>query len=249
MKKLLLFIAIALISVANVNAQCTPGANFADSTYGVWPDTTQNFPNAVLNAAYSTVLNFKVPLVVTAEMDPSGVGVGSDINNFEVTNVTGLPPGITYACNITGCIYDADANGCAELSGTPTALGVFPITIEVSANINIMVFGFPVPTDVPTSFEGYKIEVIETSAGIFEMIAPNFTLFPNPSSESITLIGLNGLEVSSINIYNTSGAIVTNMENIQSINTEMNIQNLDNGVYFIQINHNDGFETLKFIKE
>ena len=47
MKKILLYFCAVFLFTAQFNAQsCTPGANFADSTYGIWPDTSTNFPLA-----------------------------------------------------------------------------------------------------------------------------------------------------------------------------------------------------------
>ena len=69
MKKILLYFCAVFLFAAQLNAQsCTPGANFADSTYGIWPDTTTNFPLAEAGVAYSTDLNFKVPNEVTADI-------------------------------------------------------------------------------------------------------------------------------------------------------------------------------------
>jgi len=91
MKKLLLsFAAIGLLALSVDAQSCTPGANFVDSTYGVWPDTTQNFPPAAANVAYSTDLNFKVPATVSAELDASGQFVGSPIQGFTVFLLTGI---------------------------------------------------------------------------------------------------------------------------------------------------------------
>ena len=77
MKKSLPLLAFfSFFAFASFGQSCVPGANFVDSTYGVWPDTTQNFPPAAANVAYSTDLNFKVPATVTAELDASGQFVG-----------------------------------------------------------------------------------------------------------------------------------------------------------------------------
>ena len=99
MKKLLLSALFATTYALSWGQSCTPGANFVDSTYGIWPDTTQNLPPALPNVAYSTDINFKVPSTVTAEIDPSGQFVGSVIQQFTIDAVQGLPPGFDFACN------------------------------------------------------------------------------------------------------------------------------------------------------
>ena len=97
MKKLLLsFAAIGLLAWSFEAQSCIPGANFVDSTFGVWPDTVQNLPPAVVNAFYSTDLNFKAP--ADAGEVPGSPASGA-IESFTVSSVAGLPSGVNYSCN------------------------------------------------------------------------------------------------------------------------------------------------------
>lgn len=253
MKKLLLVISLVSIAAANASAQsCTPGANYADSTYGVWPDTVQNFPGAAANVAYSTDLNFKVPDVVTAEVagtDPLAQGfIGSPIQQFVVDNVGGLPVGFNYACNISNCTYAGGSNGCANLYGTTSTEGIYPLTIDITATVLVDVpFVGPTPVDVPTSFSGYKIVV--GTAGLIEGIINPITVHPNPASDVITLSGLNSqMKITSAKITNMAGQVVKTLD-ITSPTMDVNLNGFDNGVYFVVVNHIGGTETIKFIKE
>lgn len=253
MKKLLLVISLVSIAAANASAQsCTPGANYADSTYGVWPDTVQNFPGAAANVAYSTDLNFKVPDAVTAEVagtDPLAQGfIGSPIQQFVVDNVGGLPVGFNYACNISNCTYAGGSNGCANLYGTTSTEGIYPLTIDITATVLVDVpFVGPTPVDVPTSFSGYKIVV--GTAGLIEGIINPITVHPNPASDVITLSGLNSqMKITSAKITNMAGQVVKTLD-ITSPTMDVNLNGFDNGVYFIVVNHIGGTETIKFIKE
>ncbi len=249
MKKLLLVISLVSIAAANASAQsCTPGANYADSTYGAWPDTIQNFPGAAMNVAYSTDLNFKVPAVVTAGLDPSGVFVGSEIQGFTVTDVTGLPAGFNYGCNISSCTYAGGANGCANLYGTTSVQGTYDITINIDAVviIDVPIVG-PTPVTQSTSFTGYKIVV--GTAGLIEGIINPITVHPNPASDVITLSGLNSqMKITSAKITNMAGQVVKTLD-ITSPTMDVNLNGFDNGVYFVVVNHIGGTETIKFIKE
>lgn len=253
MKKLLLVISLVSIAAANASAQsCTPGANYADSTYGVWPDTVQNFPGAAANVAYSTDLNFKVPDAVTAEVagtDPLAQGfIGSPIQQFVVDNVGGLPVGFNYACNISNCTYAGGSNGCANLYGTTSTEGIYPLTIDITATVLVDVpFVGPTPVDVPTSFSGYKIVV--GTAGLIEGIINPITVHPNPASDVITLSGLNSqMKITSAKITNMAGQVVKTLD-ITSPTMDVNLNGFDNGVYFVVVNHIGGTETIKFIKE
>ena len=256
MKKLLLFISITLLTAVSATAQCTPGANFADSTYGVWcnctdvvegQDTITYFPNGTVGVPYSQDMNFKVPEEVTPEI--STIGVGSTINYFDVTGVTGLPPGLTYGCNTTSCHYLGGDNGCANLIGIPTTAGVYNIGIEVTGNIALEIIpGFPTNVDQDIVFDGYRI-VIDAVAGVSEIISPNFLVYPNPAINTVNLIGMKGLDVQSINVMNTSGGSVRSMRNVNKESVSIDVNNLEEGIYFIHVETTTGIEVIRFVKK
>lgn len=241
MKKLLLSLAVCALTAAGANAQtCTPGANYADSTFGVWPDTIQNLPPANVNQAYNTDLNFKAPQNAS-DVDPS---VSGTIQDFTVDNVTGLPPGINYACNNANCFYIGGENGCANIYGTPTQVGTFPIEIQITANVDI---GFSIIIPYTQTFTGYKIEV--GNAGEVSLVAPKFEIYPNPATDDMTLNGLGDMNVSSLEVMNMTGAIVKTYSNVQTASYTMNVAELDRGVYFVKINHDGISELVKFVKK
>ena len=161
MKKLLLSVlAVASFSFVSNAQSCSPNAIYADSAYGVWPDTTTNLPLASQNVFYSTNLDFAVPATVTADLvgsDPTAQAfIGSTINNFKVTGVDGLTPvSLQYVCSAPNCQYPGGAHGCANVYGTPTQTGTFPLTINITANLTV----FFQSLDYPTSFSGYKVVV------------------------------------------------------------------------------------------
>ena len=145
MKKTLLYFCAIILFSAQLNAQnCTPGTNFADSSYGIWPDTTTNFPPGEVNVAYSEDLNFKVPSEVSADVtggDPAlEAFIGSPIQSFKVTAVDGLPVGYDFACNVATCEYLGGENGCANVYGTTANAGVYDVTITVEGVILVVLF-------------------------------------------------------------------------------------------------------------
>ena len=253
MKKLLLF-SITLLTAATVQAQsCTPGANYADSTYGAWPDTTVNFPMGAVNVPYSTDLNFKVPSTVTAEVagnDPAAQGfIGSPIQGFVVDGVTGLPAGFNYACNVTSCTYAGGANGCANLYGTGTTAGTYPLVINITATVlvDIPLLGQQ-PVDVPTSFSGYKL--VLGNAGVVEEIIQPFSVHPNPAQTTVTLNGLSSkLGIRSIYLSNMEGRTLQTFSSTTDKSLDVDISMLSEGIYFLTISHETGLETVKFVKE
>lgn len=245
MKKLLLFVTLIGGVISNATAQCTPditapAPNYADSTFGAWPDTTVNFGPAAVGVAYTQELQFKVPSDA-GDVDPAFAG--STIESFTVDAVNGLPAGLTYACNISSCTFNGGTVGCALISGTCSVTGVYPVTIDVTGVINYG--GFLI--DAPYTFEGYRIVV--GNAGTIEAIINPINIHPNPANDKITLSGLNEqMKISSVAITNMEGKVMKNVT-VTSSTMDVSLQGFETGVYFVVVNHAGGKETLKFIKE
>lgn len=247
MKKSLSLLAfLSFFASISFGQSCVPGANFVDSTYGVWPDTVQNFPPAAANVAYSTDLNFKVPATVTAQLDASGQFVGSPIQSFTVTSVQGLPAGYNYACNIANCNYNGGANGCANIWGTTATTGTYPITINVDATVLVSLFpGLPpAPVTQSVSFSGYKI--IVGNAGLITGIIEPLNVYPNPSSDISTVRGLNGTRLT---LSNLNGQELLVKSIVGSSTTELNLTDFHAGVYFLNVYGDSGVETVRIIKK
>ncbi len=242
MKKLLLSLAVAVIAAMNVQAQsCTPNAQYADSVYGVWPDTTTNFPPATQNQFYSTDLNFKVPEEVPESLDPTFAG--TPIDRFKVTAVSGLPTGFDYACNVSTCEYLGGANGCANVFGTSATAGVYNVTIEIMATV--VVFGQDI--DQPASFSGYRIVV--GAAGTIEQVIAPIVVSPNPANDEIKIEGISAsMKASKVEITNIEGKVVASREVANSSNFNFDLAGMKAGIYFVNVTHASGVETVKFIK-
>jgi hypothetical protein len=226
----------------SVQAQsCTPNAQYADSVYGVWPDTTTNFPAATQNVAYSTDLNFKVPSEVPASLDPTLAG--TPIQGFVVTGVAGLPTGFDYACNVSSCEYAGGANGCANVFGTTSQTGVFNVTIQITATVSI--FGQGIDQDV--EFTGYKIVV--GNAGTIEQVISPIVVSPNPATDEIKVEGISAsMKASKVEITNIEGKVVASKEVANSSNFNFDLTGMKAGIYFVNVTHASGVETVKFIK-
>lgn len=247
MKKLILSSLFTMAYFVSMAQSCTPGANFVDSTYGVWPDTTQNFPQADPNVFYSTDLNFKVPDSVTPAIDPSGAFVGSVIQQFTVSNVIGLPPGYDYACNISSCTYLGGGNGCANIYGTTDTVGVFPITIEVTATVLISLFpGLPpTPVTQAVTFDGYHIMV--GTNGLIEAVAAPLSVVPNPASELLTISGYAPSQETMVSIQDLSGKTYES-KNASQVELNFDLSSLKSGSYIVVVKDAFGTRTQKFVK-
>ena len=93
-----------------------------------------------------------------------------------------------------------------------------------------------------------RLEIrFEKALGINDFFTENIKIYPNPATNRLTILGINSEEISSINIYSVTGKLIkATMPN--AIN-EINISSINNGIYFIEINSNNGKTIKKFIKE
>jgi hypothetical protein len=239
---------ITLFATSGVAQSCTPGTNFADSLYGVWPSPSVGFPLATVNVDYSTDINFKVPAAIDDELvavvPEAALLNGNAIISFKLLSVTGLPDSITYACNLPDCEYLGGANGCASLQGTPSLVGSFPFVINVS--VLVASFFGNVPLTIP--FDGYTIEV--GLAGTIEQIISPITVSPNPANDEIKIEGITtSMKANQISILNIEGKVVAERQIKDVLNTTFDLSALKAGIYFVNVSHASGNKTVKFIKQ
>lgn len=155
-------------------AQCTPDPLYQDSLYGVWPDTTTNFAPASLGQPYLQQLDLKAPSDAGA-IDPEYQGF--TLHSIRLVGVTGMPPGLDYACasqGINPCTFLANQLGCGVISGTPTEIGVFELALEVLPFLpNPFDPNNPIQSPFGTiTFGGYRIAVTEGGVGVAEVTGP-----------------------------------------------------------------------------
>ena len=83
---------------------------------------------------------------------------------------------------------------------------------------------------------------------ILGQVSPDmFNVFPNPVTENCTILSRENL--SSISLYNSSGELVRQMENIDNHQTDMNLNGLPAGLYYITGTSQDKVMTSKVIKQ
>lgn len=182
-KTLLAIIALATISINGFGQSCTPDPMYADSSFGAWPDTITNFPPAQEGVFYSEVLDFKLP-DDAGEIDPTYSGI--PVDSAVLTNVIGLPTGLSYNCDVSTCTWYGGQQGCASLFGTPTSTGTHDVVIELDGWVTIPFVG---PITQPVTFTGYKI-IVSPAAGITIIHKDEFSSAqnsPNPFGEETTI--------------------------------------------------------------
>lgn len=245
MKKLSAFLAASLCSAA-VFAQCTPSP-LAYLTI-VSPLPTNALPDGFVGTAYqgsglsvSFVASgqaidpgtLPIPLPLPVQIPPGLATVS--ITRVEVVDVTGLPPGMTRACNNGSCSWSVGAMGCILLSGTPTQAGDYTITfstnLEGTYTSPIQSGNFTSPAPVPVRYD----MKVRNDLSIAEFSASGFSLYPNPAGDMFTVAyPATESNLATIDVTDMSGKTVASFsKNIDSYggNVSFDISNLSNGLY------------------
>lgn len=174
MKKTLLLIAAFAISLA-INAQicnppCTPDPTCIDT------ENPGEVCPLVLPVAYQGQLYDEA---VTVIPPPSYQGLDV-IHSIKITNVTGLPEGMSWCKSQDVFLVTSPATRyCCQLYGTPEQVGEYPLTLTIVPYINVG--GFPWEQDPMTDDTSLTIVVLP-------YIAPPTAAF---SSGGLTSIEIN----------------------------------------------------------
>lgn len=242
MKKTLL---ICLLSALNfvANSQCTPDPLLTSP--GIYPDSATGFSNACTGVSYSQIVTNVVPADTSILV--FGIPVPTSIDSIVIDNVTGLPPGMSYACNPSGCSYLGGTSGCAAITGICNVDGVYPLVFNLSAYVG----GLPLPNSYVVDY--YSITVSPTgcsSAGIKENSVSAVKISPNPTSNNIVVEGLNSKKgMQAIQLMNTEGKLIDTYSVMGLDTITLQLENLNTGLYFIRLNSEEGTEVVKIIKE
>jgi hypothetical protein len=136
-------------------------------------------------------------------------------------------------------VYKTNAN-VNDIFGSATALTVGENTISVSA------VGFNRTVKVQFSSGDIAVSNIvlngTTTLNVDEINSGSFTIYPNPVSDKISVIGIEN--INSVQIFNSLGALVKHTKRANDID----VSDLAKGIHFIQVD-NGNIMTKKFIKK
>ena len=274
MKKLALLFIVIIFSSTNVNSQCSPDFIFTSlSIPGVYPPAIQ-IPNVPLplgiadgsvGVLYAQTLTLVVledttmdiaslldPTIVTA-INAAGISTVMSLDvNHVVYDVGGLPNGLSYTCDQSGCQYSSGVDGCILIDGTPTQGGIFPVPVNMNVNVQIPAITDPIfgtvilasmAMDLP-AFPAVEYDlIISGGTAITDYKNLDFTLFPNPTTNTTTL---SLTTIADVKIYNILGKVVSSYSLVKN---EMKISKLDLGIgmFYVSINTKNHKKIIKLI--
>ena len=241
MKKLLLLL-FAFTAYNLSFSQCTPDPLYADSSWGIWPDEQTNFMSGDIGVAYQQIVNFKVPLDA-GDIDSAFAGV--PVDSVVLNNVSNLPPGISYACNVPSCTWYGDSAGCANIDGMPTTNGSFQITLDITGWVTIFFNPFP----QTFTYDGYVINIGPVGIDSYHLTTNTLKLdnaIPNPANNECKVQFVSGKNVLvNYKLTNLLGEIIESypINGVRGVNdVYINTSLLQNGVYMYSIS--DGAQEL-----
>ena len=196
------FILLLSAPLASVFGQaCTPNPVYDDSIQGIWPDTIQNVPFAIVNSFYQTTINFKFPLDA-GELDP--LLAGNQIQSYSLTSINGLPAGFSYTCGNGNCSYLGGELGCVLIEGNYNG-GFYPFSLT----FDVVIYISGLYALVPYSYSGYEL-----------------TNCPNAINETISNNSNCSYTSQSGITYNQSGTYFETIPNVygcDSVNLTLNL--------------------------
>ena len=268
MKKIFLIIFLNVWVSTLLLAQCTPNPSYTSlGIPGVYPPAIQiGIADGSVGVSYTQTLTLVVlqdttmdiaslldPTIVTA-INAAGISTVMSLDvNHVVYDVSGLPNGLSYTCDQSGCQYSSGVDGCILIDGTPTQGGTFPVPVNMTISVQIPAIPNPIPglppilpstaIDLPT-FPAVEYDLlISGGTAVTDFRSSDFTLFPNPTSYTTTL---NLKTTADVKIYNVLGEVVVNYS---SVNNTLKIKKSDLGIgmFYVSISTKNQKEIIKLI--
>ena len=269
-QNLILVAFLCVFSAIQVNAQaCLPDVRYKDSLVGVYPSpVTAANPNggitkaACIGKPYSFVFTVKIADTITV---PLAGKIPLDSLTMATSGaVTGMPTGLTYACNPANCVFKKNTTGCVIIQGTPAATNtvkIYPLVINGKAYSSAISFLYP--NGYPAAFPGdlfpgeYNLKLLATndpgciSATNDLKEVSNFSAFPNPTNgNTIITIESSVNDNFEFSLTNSLGQrIETRALNIQAGTNAFQFDSslLPNGIYIYALSKGNRIVSNKLI--
>lgn len=84
------------------------------------------------------------------------------------------------------------------------------------------------------------------TTGLNDNTLTAISLYPNPTSSTLTLANAENLNIENLTVTDMTGKVVLSQNNN---NTQINVEKLPVGIYFLEVSAKEGVQNLKFIKE
>ena len=176
--------------------------------------------------------NTEPTLTITSPANASTITVSNVDVTFEVLNFTFGEDGEVKYTITNGTTATTQTS---PISFTDLEDGDYTVDLEL-----VDISGAPLATPVTASVSF----TIDLGDNVNELTS-NITIYPNPV---VSTLNIDTENINTISIYNTLGQLVTEI-NVNSNNTQINVNNWSKGVYFIKLSNNENTITKTIVKQ
>ena len=190
-----------------------------------------------------------------------GLSGGADVypDNLQLRiSTTGaasvMPVGATGLGDFTTLAVDINPTLSATGFASTWTQYTYTVTGLPTATSCRVAFRYTVPTSAgPTGLNSDQIgvdqyTVTRPTASTEDFFSSNFSMYPNPATSVLNISTKNGIALENVQILDINGRVVNQTNTTASETTQINVSNLNSGVYFVKIQSELGVGTSKFIK-
>ena len=251
MKKILLTLTLAFAFIA-AQSQCVNDPQYSINDVGIWPDSAQGMPISIVGLNYNEFITVVTPLDTAVDGADFGfpiLGVfTATIDDIEITNVSGLPPNFSYACDPVSCIFPGGEINCAELYSisNPTQSDVGVYNVIIATEIHTSDIPILNTFTINDTVDYYTITISSTnpSAVVDKFYKHSFALkdiFPNPVNEQSKIQFISGSSADIVfTVFNHLGERIEerNIKATRGVNDiEISANDYSIGMYLYSINN------------
>lgn len=247
MKKIYTLLLVLLAGAVTGFGQCVPDTSITHNVTGIYPDSTAGLPHATVGIPYLTDMQFCVPA--------NAVYLGQNvvIDSMRIVSVLGLPPGFTYSCTPTNCIFLGGTTSCIQITGSaPTSgmIGNYPLTVNLKVSGRLLgIFA----QQIDTTNSNYTI-VIDENTGLPSISPTAFQVAqnkPNPfRGKTEVMVSSPTSEMLHIKVCDLLGNVLQT-ETIQvpkgNNNISISSEDLSPGIYLYTISNGRSSKTRRMI--
>lgn len=136
---------------------------------------------------------------------------------------------------------------------TSYGIGAFPTFILIAPNKSIVeqdMWPISSPADFDTFFASHSLAHKTCLSGITEeTLANSISIFPNPAIENLIIETSNSEKINAIKVYDVLGKLLIDQKIDASERMELNVSQLDKGIYYMEITTQTGKAIKKFNKQ
>jgi len=234
--------------------------------YNGTPATSYAYVNFNSTTGNNTISNWLITTPISL--------IDGDVISFYA--IKGLSGGTTvYPDNLQLRI---STNGAASVNPTgPTGLGDFTtLALDINPTLSTTGFattwtqysytvtGMPVATSCKIAFRYFvtsggpsgansdQIGVdqfsVDRTLSTSDFFNSNFAMHPNPVKDVLNITSKNGVTIETVQVMDINGRVVNQINASSSENVQVNVTNLNSGVYFVKVQSELGVGTSKIIK-